>query len=349
MRSRANTNSASENWPTEATEQHNCPEVRGHVFARKKSFNRKIFEVPLESLNVASFAAAVARLSPMTMLKSLHPQICRYDIQIGAYDASCLRQVPGLNYCNPSQLFSEIVYRYDTIESGPLNNGRVDVPSQSNSWSCGINGAARMLAMLGQPLPDYKTFHDHSPNHPVAHAETGPGTLRLSRYINEQRCCRNELGEVFIGPNMTDDWHSQEQVILQSLELSRPIFVLVEVGSRKLHWINLVGRQKGGSGDFLVMNSDGYFYQIDGGISALQSRMDLDRHAVHKIPLANDRIARFNSISATCGSIRPHRAFVRHMWNADRQVRGDRNAGHNVVNTIMDSPINPHSLIWKLF
>ena len=297
----------------------------------------------------------IIEISPSGMFSrgiKLLTQSCVLPCQgfmIGAYREGCLIRLENLRYQDVNRLFSELTADFDTIETGPLNNGRVDIPPQQNSWSCGVNGAARMLAMLGQALPDYKEFHDHSPNHSLFHAETGPGTERLTLHIQRQQCCGNEFGGVFVGPNMTDDWEPQERLILQSLDLSRPILVLVEVADLALHWVNIVGRRKNPSGNFLVLNSNGFFCEIEGGMSALRQRMDLHGHIIHHVPLHADRVARFNSISATCGNLRPNRAYYRNMSYANVDLRGDRNGAHNVVNTIMDSPINPLSVIWRLF
>ena len=240
---------------------------------------------------------------------------------------------------------------YMTVEAGPINNAMEDIPAQTDAWSCGINSAGRFMAMVGHPYADFKSFHHHSPNHPAGHRETGPGTQRLAQYMTQN----HETAGLFVGPNMTDDWASQRDLISRSLTLSRPAMVLVEVSSRNLHWVNIIGRGRYEPHNYIILDTDGFIHEYSGGEDALRARMDLKDHIVHSIPLRNDRVARFNSITATNGELPPERCCRRNMANGHASLRGNRSAVHNITNTVLDSPIvlatplAPIATLWRLF
>ena len=267
----------------------------------------------------------------------------RHVLQIGAYgDRGMVKTSQNLN-----DLYSS----FAIVETGPVNNAREDIPEQNDKWSCGINSAGRFMAMLGHPHPDFKTFHHHSPNHPAGHLETGPGTQRLAEYMVRH----HSFGELHVGPNMTDIWQPQRDLIDLSISMSRPALVLVEVSNCILHWVNVIGRGHHYPYNYLLLNTDGKIYEFPGGEAILRQRMDLTNHMVHSIPLRNDRVARFNSITATNGALPEGRCFRRNMANGSAVLRHDRSAVHNVANTVLDSPVllatplAPAYLFWKLF
>ena len=50
----------------------------------------------------------------------------------------------------------------------PLNllaHARSVVPPQQDTWSCGINSAARFAAMIRQTLVSYNVFHGKAPSY----------------------------------------------------------------------------------------------------------------------------------------------------------------------------------------
>ena len=272
----------------------------------------------------------------------LWPQ--RSQLCIGAFDSA------GWNLLDESRLWSLCV-DYDIVEAGPINNAILDIPAQDDGWSCGINSAGRFMAMLGYPHPDFGSFHHHSPNHPAGHLETGPGTQRLVSYMTTQ----HSFGDLGVSANMTDDWDSQRSLINLSIAQSRPAMVLVETSSRRLHWVNIIGRARQAPHNYLILDTTKDICEYPGGEETLRSRMDLGNHIVHSIPLRNDRVARFNSISATTGQLPEERCNRRNMTNRTAALRGDRNAVHNLANTLFDSPVlyatplAPITLFWRLF
>ena len=248
-------------------------------------------------------------------------------VSIGSYDSSGLDKVHESlwSLCN----------RFDLIEAGPINNAIQDIPNQRNKWSCGINSAGRFMAMVGHPHRDFRSFHNHSPNHSMGHLETGPGTQRLVYHMKATNC----FGNLHVGSNMTDQWELQRDLINRSIALSRPAMVLVEVASRRLHWINIIGRGRDAPHNYLILDTNGKIYEYPGGEDTLRQRMDLGSHIIHSVPLRDDRVARFNSITATNGHLPDNRCCRRNTANSDENgLRGNRHAAHNIVNTVLDSP-----------
>ena len=267
----------------------------------------------------------------------------RHVLRIGTYgDAGMVETSQDLNALHKA---------YAIVEAGPVNNAIEDIPVQTDRWSCGINSAGRFMAMLGHPHPDFRAFHHHSPNHPSGHLETGPGTERLARYM----IGHHSFGHLYVGPNMTDAWEPQRDLINLSISMSRPALVLVEVAHRNLHWINVIGRGHHYPHNYLILNTDRQIYEYPGGEAGLRQCMDLNDHMLHSVPLRSDRIARFNSITATNGALPDARCFRRNMANGYAVLRGDRNAVHNMSNTIFDNPVllatplAPAHLFWRLF
>ena len=226
------------------------------------------------------------------------------------------------------QLNPYIVQNFRIPETDAVIAGLTDIDPQSNSWSCGINGSARFLAMLGNPLKDYGRYHNEAPRHHLAHVETGPGTLWLLRHMERD----GQTQGLQVHSHMTNDWASQKPVIDASLAAGRPVLVLIELSGRKLHWINLIGRAFDTSGRYVGIDVNGDFITM--AESDLRQRMNLDDHSVHKLPVRDDRIACFNSILAEVGPLRDTAGNIERRDNKGAQLDENQNQALNVLESL---------------
>ncbi len=256
---------------------------------------------------------------------------------IGAYpDSGTLRKTSFIE----GQLNPEIAAFYSTLQTDVLRAGVEDLPLQGNGWCCGINSSARFLAMLGKPLGDYGSYHNGAPRHHLAACETGPGTKWLVRHMQRDQ----QTQGLNVWSNMSNDWASQKRAIDGSLAAGRPIMVLIEVSSRCLHWVTLVGRSRE-NGDYLALNKNGDFAVIESGEDGLRQRMNLDGHIVHKAPMRDDRVACFNSIVADIGPLYNNAGALKRHNHRQANLVGNQNEFANVLESTEEVAMDTFDLV----
>jgi hypothetical protein len=179
-----------------------------------------------------------------------------------------------------------------TVPTELISLGSGAVPSQSDSWSCGVNSAARFAAMLGYPIKDYAHFLEHTPRYlgwgPFP--KIGANPVGIQNYLRKH----GNIPHLSIGQKCTKDFHSNWEIMIKSLQMGRPVLVLTMTHGTLMHWVNIVARHSK-TQNWFIMNTNGEVYEIPGGDDEIKNWMSSGHCAAQRFKF----IERFNTITTT--------------------------------------------------
>jgi hypothetical protein len=169
-----------------------------------------------------------------------------------------------------------------------LWRGQYAAPPQTESWSCGVNSAARFAAMLGQNVDDYAAFLRAAPSY--LGKKIGANAAGLQDHLRAQSSLR--------GTDLSQHCRRYKCDIMghikQCVASGRPAMVLLVSSGISMHWVNVVAQRRQ-DGNFIVLDTDGSLYEILGGEHALFDQMNADNCLAQKTGF----IERYNSITCT--------------------------------------------------
>ena len=172
-----------------------------------------------------------------------------------------------------------------------LQRGLYCIPEQAETWTCGVNSAARFASMLGQTIPNYQQFIDKAPAYKAGpFPVVGPNAERLQDYLREQP----RLAGSDIGQRCTVDFRPQKAIIDKALSQARPALVLLVNSELSMHWVNIIGQRRA-TGNYILLNTDRRLYEISGGRVELEQQMNAGNCWAQKLGF----ISRFNTITCT--------------------------------------------------
>ena len=159
-------------------------------------------------------------------------------------------------------------------------------PPQSSSWTCGLNGAARGLAILGREVADYPGFLGAATPLEFFGIKIGPPPRQLATYTSR-------LG----GSRVWAEAFSDEAAFGSSLRAGWsagcPSLVLLRAGPVQLHWVLALGRTA--DNQACVLDSDGRIKKWEGGEIGLRRSCDLSTSLGFQFNvLQTYHIARYN-------------------------------------------------------
>jgi hypothetical protein len=163
------------------------------------------------------------------------------------------------------------------------------VPQQTQSWTCGVNSAARFAAMLGQSIKHYHAYRNAAPKYGGGIIPNiGPNPEGLKNHL----CRQSELQGTQLEQKCHVRFHGVWEAMIDSVNRGRPALALLMNSQTQMHWVTLVGKI---DNNWWYMDTNHRLYEIPGGDEEMHHLMNMGNCWAQKLGF----VERFNAIVAT--------------------------------------------------